>query len=103
MTLPSKVPLMSIDSAAYYENEISRRMAQGDLAGAASMAATCRQAWPHSTAGWLFGSIAALLNNQPGDALALIDRYLATDPNNSQCLLQRAECLLALRQRDNSL
>jgi Tfp pilus assembly protein PilF len=94
---------MSVDSAAYYENEISQRMMRGDFAGAASMAESCRQAWPDSAAGWLLGSIVGLLNNQKEQALALIDQFLATHPDNAQCLLQRAECLLALRHRDKSL
>jgi tetratricopeptide (TPR) repeat protein len=94
---------MSLDSAAYYETEISQRMMRGDFAGAASMAESCRNAWPDSTAGWLLGSIVGLLNNQREQALALIDHYLVAHPDNAQCLLQRAECLLALRQRDKSL
>jgi tetratricopeptide (TPR) repeat protein len=98
-----KVSFMSIDSSAYYEVEIGRRMAQGDLSGAASAAEACRAAWPQATAGWLFGSVIALLNDDKQTALALIEQPLSTDPANAQCLLQKAEVLLALRQREEAL
>jgi tetratricopeptide (TPR) repeat protein len=94
---------MSIDSLAYYETEIGRRMMQGDLAGAASAADACRRAWPQAAAGWLFGSIVALLDQDRATALALIEQRLLSDPDNVQCLLQKAECLLAMRQREQAL
>jgi tetratricopeptide (TPR) repeat protein len=78
-------------------------MIQGDLAGAASAADACRTAWPQATAGWLFGSVIALLNDDKQTALALIERPLSADPGNVQCLLQKAECLLSLRQREKAL
>jgi tetratricopeptide (TPR) repeat protein len=78
-------------------------MGRGDLDGAATAAAACRRDWPDAAAGWLLGSIAALLSEDTDTALALIDERLATDPANVQCLLQKAECLLAGGDRANGL
>jgi tetratricopeptide (TPR) repeat protein len=82
-----------------FEHEIGSCMARGDLAGAATVAAQCRAAWPTHPAGWLLGSIVALLAEDKPAALALIDERLTRDPRNVQCLLQKAECLLALGER----
>jgi len=86
-----------------FQHEIGARMGRRDLAGAAAAAADCRAAWPSDAAGWLLGSIVALLTDDKEGALALIDQWLTVDPLNVQCLLQRAECLLALGDREGSL
>ena len=78
-------------------------MARGDWAAAAAAAAGCRQAWPTDSAGWLLGSIAALFADKKDMALALMEERLATDPGDVQCLLQKAECLLALGRRGEAL
>jgi tetratricopeptide (TPR) repeat protein len=83
--------------------EIGARMGRGDWAGAAAMAARCRAEWPTDSTGWLLGSIVALLADQKESALALADERLAYDPGDVQCLLQKAECLLALGDRARSL
>jgi tetratricopeptide (TPR) repeat protein len=87
---------MSSPTLSDFQHEIGARMARGDLAGAAQVAAGCRAAWPANRAGWLLGSIAALLEDKKDSALALVEERLAIDPKDVQCLLQKAECLLAL-------
>jgi tetratricopeptide (TPR) repeat protein len=86
-----------------FQYEIGARLGRRDLAGAAQAAAQCRAACPSDRAGWLFGSIAALLDDKKEAALALIDERLAADPLDTRCLLQRAECLLALGARADAL
>jgi tetratricopeptide (TPR) repeat protein len=94
---------MSTPSVAAFEQEIGAHLGRGDIVSAASAARACREAWPSSPAGWLLGSIIALLAGDPGTALRLIDEALTTRPGNSQCLLQRAECLLAVGERSAAL
>jgi tetratricopeptide (TPR) repeat protein len=86
-----------------FQHEIGARMGRGDLAGAALAAASCRTAWPSDPAGWLLGSIVALLADQKETALALVEERLVRDSGNVQCLLQKAECLLALGDYSASL
>src|ERR1700722_3451600 len=86
-----------------FEYEIGARLARGDLPGAATVASGCRIAWPSERSGWLLGSIAALLANEKEAALALIEERLVVEPAEVQCLLQKAECLLALGNRPASL
>jgi len=94
---------MSSPTLSHFQYEIGARMARGDLAGAAQVAAGCRSAWPANRAGWLLGSIAALLADKKDIALALVEERLAADPKDVQCLLQKAECLLALGVRADAL
>jgi tetratricopeptide (TPR) repeat protein len=94
---------MQIPSLDEFQFEIGARMGRGDLAGAAAMAARCRASWPAAAAGWLLGSIAALLAEDAETALSLIEERLHIDAHDAQCLLQKAECLLALGRRDPSL
>jgi tetratricopeptide (TPR) repeat protein len=86
-----------------FQFEIGARLGRGDLTGAATLAARCRASWPASAAGWLLGSIAALLAEDATAALSLIDERLRIEGDDVQCLLQKAECLLALGHRDLSL
>jgi tetratricopeptide (TPR) repeat protein len=51
----------------------------------------------------LLGSIAALLADQKEMALALMEERLTIDATDVQCLLQKAECLLALGRRAEAL
>jgi len=95
---------MSTPSLADFQAEIGARIARSDFAGAEAVAANCRAARPSDPAGWLLGSIAALLADRKDVALALIEEWLATHPaGDMQCLLQKAECLLALGSRKESL
>ncbi|MGH8290004.1 MAG: tetratricopeptide repeat-containing sulfotransferase family protein [Steroidobacteraceae bacterium] len=94
---------MSIPSVAAFEQQIGAQLGKGDLVAASSAARACRGAWPSAPAGWLLGSIIALLAGDPLTALRLIEESLATWPDNVQCLLQRAECLLALGERSAAL
>jgi tetratricopeptide (TPR) repeat protein len=94
---------MATPSLPDFEYEIGARMARGDWAGAGAAAAGCRQAWPANPSGWLLGSIAALFADQKEMALALMEERLASDPDDVQCLLQKAECLLALGRRSEAL
>src|ERR1700733_13283833 len=87
---------MATRSVSEFQLEIGARMARGDWAAAAAAAAGLRQAWPGDSAGWLLGSIAALFADNKDRALKLMEETLATDPDNFACLLQKAECLLAL-------
>ncbi|HXR91778.1 MAG TPA: hypothetical protein VN750_16015, partial [Steroidobacteraceae bacterium] len=90
---------MSTVSDAAFEQEIGSHLSRGDLAAAAAAAAACREAWPKAKAGWLLGSIVALMIKDHETALALIEERLRSDPADAQCLLQKAECLLALGER----
>jgi tetratricopeptide (TPR) repeat protein len=90
-------------SPADFQYHIGLAMSRGDWAGAAAAAAGCRAAWPAEPAGWLLGSIVALLADDKSTALSLVDSRLAADPDDVQCLLQRAECLLSLGDRAESL
>jgi tetratricopeptide (TPR) repeat protein len=94
---------MATPSLPDFQFEIGACMARGDLAAAAAAAAGCRRAWPADSAGWLLGSIAALLADKKEMALALMEERLAIDPGDVQCLLQKAECLLALGRRAEAL
>ena len=94
---------MSSPTLPDFQYEIGARMGRGDLAGAAAVAAGCRAAWPSDPAGWLLGSIAALLEDKKEAALALVEERLAGHPNDTQCLLQKAECLLAMGSRADAL
>jgi tetratricopeptide (TPR) repeat protein len=94
---------MATPSLPDFQFEIGARMARGDWPAAAAAAAGCRAAWPADSAGWLLGSIAALFADKKEIALALMEERLATDPNDVQCLLQRAECLQALGRRAEAL
>jgi tetratricopeptide (TPR) repeat protein len=94
---------MATPSLPDFQFEIGTRMARGDWAAAAAAAAGCRSAWPADSAGWLLGSIAALFADQKERALALVEERLITDPGDVQCLLQKAECLLALGRRAEAL
>jgi tetratricopeptide (TPR) repeat protein len=87
-------PVMALSRSAL-EKQISEHLAQGDLGAAAAAAAQCRQSWPTAASGWLLGSFIALLGGHRDEALALIEEYLRTRPDDAQCLLQKAECLLA--------
>lgn len=90
---------MSSPTLPEFRYEFGVRLDRGDLAAAAQVAAGCRAAWPSDRTGWLLGSIVALLEDKREAALALVEERLATDPKDVQCLLQKAECLLALRAR----
>lgn len=94
---------MSIPSAAALEHEISARLSAGDPVAAAAAAATSRGAWPDAAAGWYLGSIAALKIGQQETALALVTEWLRRYPTDARCLLQRAECLLALGRREPAI
>ena len=94
---------MQIPSLPDFQHEIGARMGRGDWAGAAAAAARCRLAWPADATGWLLGSIAALMTDQKERALALVEERLAGDSANVQCLLQKAECLMALGNRAQAL
>lgn len=94
---------MSSPTLSDYQQEIAARMARSDFAGAAAAAASCRSAWPSDRAGWLLGSIAALLDEKKEVALALMEERLATDPGDVRCLIQKAECLMSLGQRPAAL
>lgn len=94
---------MSTPSLAAFEQEIGAHLNRGDVAAAASAAQACRDAWPSAAAGWLMGSIIALLTSDPRTALRLIEVPLGTRPTHAQCLLQKAECLLALGERSLAL
>ena len=87
---------MTTTSLEAFEQQIGSHLSGGDLAAAAAAAAACRKAWPTAKAGWLLGSIIALMATDRETALALIEERLRSEPADVQCLLQKAECLLAL-------
>jgi tetratricopeptide (TPR) repeat protein len=90
---------MAHPTPSQFQQEFGARINRGDVSGAAATAAGCRAAWPHDGTGWLLGSIAALLEDRRESALALVEERLSAAPNDGQCLLQKAECLLALGDR----
>jgi tetratricopeptide (TPR) repeat protein len=93
---------MSPATVAEFQSEIGARMGRGDFAGAQAAAAICRAEWPSHSAGWLLGSIAALLADEKETAYALIDACLIANPRDVQCLIQKAECLMALGRRTDA-
>jgi tetratricopeptide (TPR) repeat protein len=94
---------MSSPTLADFNYQIGARLARGDWEGAGAVATACRAAWPADPSGWLLGSMAALFADQKEKALALIEEPLIADPGNVQCLIQKAECLLALGHRERSM
>jgi tetratricopeptide (TPR) repeat protein len=90
-------------SLADFESEFGAHLARNDLAAAAAAAERWRAARPSDRAGWFFGSIAALLEDKKDTALELIDECLARNHRDSPCLLQKAECLMALGRRADAL
>ena len=81
---------------AEFQTALNAGLAAGELDAAAELAVACRAAFPQKRAGWLLGSIAALLRGDAATGLGLIDARLVSDPHDVQCLVQRAECLLSL-------
>ncbi len=94
---------MSSPTVAEFQRQFGERLNERDWPAATAVAAACRAAWPDQSSGWLLGSIVALLADQKEDGLRLVEEYLATHPDDVQCLVQRAECLLALGQRATAL
>src|SRR4029077_17676893 len=94
---------MATPSLPDFQYEINTRMARGEWPAAPAGAAGCRGAWPGGPPGWVLCSIVALFADQKDTALALMEERLATDPSDVQCLLQKAECLLALGRRAEAL
>jgi tetratricopeptide (TPR) repeat protein len=94
---------MSSPTVSEFERQFGERLSQRDWVGATAAAAACRAAWPARSTGWLLGSIVALLTDQKETALALVQEHLASHPNDAQCLVQKAECLLGLGQRAAAL
>jgi len=90
-------------AVADFEFEIGARLGRGDFAGAQAAAAICRGEWPSHPAGWLLGSIAALLAGEKETALALVDQCLGMNPRDVRCLIQKTECLMALGRRNDAL
>ncbi len=86
-----------------FQAQIAEHLSRGDWATAGALASQCRIVCPSDASGWLLGSIAALLADQKEGALALIELRLAADPDNTQCLIQQAECLYALGRRDRAI
>ena len=85
------------------QQQFDTALRAGDWGCAAAVAEDCRTHWQDDPAGWLLGSIAALAGGNAADALSIIEDGLARYPGDFQCLLQRAEALLALGQRDEAL
>ncbi len=90
---------MTARALTEFEYDLGARLARGDLAGAAATAAACRATWPQAVAGWLYGSMAALLRDDRDGALALAEQGLRIEPSRLELRLQCAECLLALGRR----
>lgn len=101
--MPLDSPSSTNPILAELQSEIVTRMGRGDWQAAAAAAAACRKAWPAERAGWLAGSFVALLADQKEEALRLVEERLATEPTDLECLLQKAECLLALGRRVDAL
>jgi tetratricopeptide (TPR) repeat protein len=94
---------MTNPSLADFQRDIASGMGRRDWPAAAAAAAACRQAWPAERVGWLAGSFVALLADQKEVALQLVEERLQAEPSDFQCLLQKAECLLALGRRSDAL
>jgi tetratricopeptide (TPR) repeat protein len=94
---------MSSPPLAEFQRHFGERLNQRDWPGATAVASACRAAWPSESTGWLLGSIVALLADRKEEARALMEEYLASHPGDVQCLLQRAECLLALGRRADAV
>ncbi len=94
---------MSTPSVLDFRREIASRMETRDWARARDAAAACRAAWPADPAGWLLGSFVALLTDRKDEALALVEGGIAARPDDFECRLHRAECLLALGRRADAV
>jgi tetratricopeptide (TPR) repeat protein len=86
-----------------FERDVNARLARGDWPGASAAAAAFRSSFPSIPAGWLYGSIIALHLQDRQTALAQIEQSLVLDATSAQCLLQKAEVLLALGRRAEAL
>jgi tetratricopeptide (TPR) repeat protein len=94
---------MNAPSLAARDAQIGQLIATGNLPGAAQAAAECRRDWSTDPLGWVLGSVVALLMDLPELALRLIEECLSINGNDLRCLIQRAECLLALGRRNDAL
>jgi tetratricopeptide (TPR) repeat protein len=94
---------MNTHTVADRQAHLGALIASGDFEGAAGAAADSRRALPADPLGWLLGSVVELLANRPETGLSLVEERLAVDPEDIRCLLQKAECLLALGRREDAL
>jgi tetratricopeptide (TPR) repeat protein len=94
---------MDNQTLASQQAQLGALIESGDFERAAEVAADSRRARPTDPLGWLLGSVVELLANRPGTALSLVDERLAVDSEDIRCLLQKAECLLALGRREEAL
>jgi hypothetical protein len=59
--------------------------------------------YPRFAAGWFARNHIATVLRSPTTALDAVDRALTIEPANTQFLIRRAQCLLALNQRRHEL
>lgn len=94
---------MTKPSMQALQHAVASEMERREWAQAALTAAICRTQYPDDASGWLLGSFVALLADDKQAALTLVEERLSVEPGHLPCLLQRAECLLALGRRTDAL
>jgi len=94
---------MNILTIAHQQAQLAALIESGNLEQALEVAADSRRDCPSDPLGWFMGSVVALLANRPETALDLVEERLAIDSEDIRCLLQKAECLLALGRRTEGL
>ncbi len=81
------------------QRQVAQLVRQGNWPAAAHACAQLNQEYPRYAPGWRAGSEVALALGRAGDALQYIERALAIEPRDAHCLMQRAQCLVALDRR----
>lgn len=89
--------------ASRLEEEALRLARHGSLRAAAEVCRTLNAQYPQLASGWRASSSIALQAADPSSALTLIERALALSPTDGRSLLQKAQCLMALRRQREAL
>jgi Sulfotransferase family/Tetratricopeptide repeat len=93
------MPAPTVDPiASRLEEEALRLARHGSLPAAVDVCRTLNTRHPQFASGWRTASSIALQAAEPSAALALIERALALTPDDGRSLLQKAQCLMALRR-----
>jgi tetratricopeptide (TPR) repeat protein len=94
------MPAVTESAEQAYRN-VARFMQAGDWRAADASCRRLTAQYPNWAAGWYTASRIAMAARSPANALDAVDRALRLEPANSQFLVHRAFCLLALnRPRD---
>ncbi len=98
--MPPPVPDLT---ASRLEEEALRLARHGSFQAAAEVCRTLTTQYPQFASGWRTSSSIALQTGDPSAALTLIERALALTPQDGRNLLQKAQCLQAVRRLTEAL